>query len=99
MDSPRVVTYCSFSRDSQWLGLIILEGELDQEGATKELVRRFEGLRGLGLKTSVRREEDVQPRLFELMWANRGRWISAADARSIFMVSNPLVRQGGTIVR
>lgn len=83
----RVVTYCSFSRGSQWLGLIILEGGLDQDSATKELVRRFEGLRGLGLKTSVRREGDVPIGLFELMWSNRGRWVSAADARSIFNVS------------
>ena len=99
MESPRVVTYCSFSRGSQWLGLIILEGELNQDGATDELVRRFEGIRGLGLKTSVRREGEVQVGIFELMWDNRGRWISAADARSLFLMNSRPSRQESMIVR
>lgn len=99
MENPRVVTYCSFSRGSQWLGLILLEGELNQDGATHELIRRFEGLRGLGLKVSVRREDEVKAGIFKLMWENRGRWISAADARTLFLVDSRPSRQESAEVR
>jgi hypothetical protein len=53
----------------------------------------------LGLKVSVRREDEVKAGIFKLMWDNRGRWISAADARTLFLMESRPTRQESVEIR
>jgi hypothetical protein len=84
-ESTRAVTYCSFATDECCPGVCILDGILDPVAAAITAHTLGINLGGqLVAMPCYESDSDIPPDIFEIMWINRNRLISAEEAKGLF---------------
>lgn len=82
---PRKLTYCSFATREKCLGVLLIEGDLNEVQAAY-IAHAYKRNPGGELITMIITETDgdLPNGMFDIMWANKDRLIPPEEARTLF---------------